>query len=113
MENSPGRTEHGEFKAQILNLEKDMSIMRKEIFGNGEGGMKEQLIKLTQVLKIATFIGSAIGLLMIGDFFTRVTGTQPSEVKETVEQFEMSQEELNTKILTALEKIHEKVENDQ
>ena len=99
--------------ARVEHLEESYGRMRAEIFGNGGIGMKEQLIKLTQVLKIASFIGSAIGLIMVGDFFTRITGTTPTEVKKSIERVGMTQEELNKRILSVLEVIHEKVEHDE
>lgn len=82
--------------------------MAKEIFGNGSEGLKTEMIKLRQIIKLATGMVALIGGLLITDFVHRVYSVQPKNVLDKVEQIVDRQEKIEHEVLTVLKQIRDK-----
>ena len=55
-------------------MEDRVERLENEIYGNGRAGLKEEVTKLRQALRIATWVAGVIGALMLADFSTRFFG---------------------------------------
>ena len=65
-------------------MEDRVERLENEIYGNGRAGLKEEVAKLRQALKLATWVAGVIGALMLADFSTRFFGisSYQEDVKE-------------------------------
>ena len=75
----------GTLRTEVEGLSRQVNRNTNAIWGNGDDGLRGDLIKLRQVVKIATFFAGIMSVAMCGDFATRFIGVQPSDVKATVE----------------------------
>ena len=107
---------------EVEHLKTSVKTLSLELFGNGSGGgMKEEFVKLRQILRVGTFVASTIVALMIVDFVQRLYAVKPSKIQEDVqevkavvesknERFHENQMAVNEEILTALRALKKKAE---
>ena len=92
---------------QMKNLRESYERVRTEIWGNGSDGLKTEVVKLRQGLKIATFVASSMLGLMIVDFYQSHAGATPGEVLEEVRSVKKSEARLEKSVNAILVKLGE------
>lgn len=103
-----------EIEKRILTLETSMATTKEKVdehhgslYGNGKEGLVTAVVKLRQVMKAAVWIGGVICVLMVTDFFSRFSGTQPKDVKARVEHVHEDVDRIEKKLDSVMKAVKE------
>lgn len=95
---------------QIIQKEiREMNLRQKEIneqiFGNGGAGIRTQVAKINQILKILAFVAGTALVLLIGDFYRSATQPSQSELQKELIQSVMEMKENQRQIKSKVDVI--------
>ena len=77
-----------EIVVELREINNRHKRLEKEIFGNGQEGLRIQVAKIRQILFFATGIATIILTMMITDLFDRFFGNQSNINREIKEAFD-------------------------